>query len=966
MKHNDLSDGVAPQPSEDPIARNPKDVDDPEGAVQATEVSRMQEAQVSAPTPYGVSQSFRPPHMGLTGGSSVPLLRSMLRYKWTIVLVAMLVSAPIIAVIWTQVAPEYRARGIVRIRPDIPRLVFKTDENGQVPFYDSYRNTQVSEIRSQTVRSHVIDLPKVRETQWYNTPSQSLTDRLLGSPPAAAEERLLACLSVRPRPKTEIIDVSVTVASAEEAQTLLNAVLDEYEKYTRDAKNDLEDDIFAELREQKEALRNRITGFRENCEALSKKLGTTDPVKLIARLREDLSWTQSRVDDVRNTIALLEYELTTLKTRGQTRWLESDFDYPDIQNQVARIFQGLGADVHPAPNGSSEDNLDPDLAAQSPLQNTIVQLDQCCNKLEYLIRRARASQDKTVQIGSPGEPALPLDERNSAPDTEIDSNGWPIPARIVQLSRALGFSVPEERISDALTSNRQGRVSLGVLEKSLTRLRWDRQRLREWLPQYLAAQSSEMSESPENYEDEEWRALDRDVRALEHQIGNDVYAEKHPQRIQAERNLEFAKELRAEREKQLDEMWEKSKDHLASNGSGGLSSVPVADTTGGYHSALQSLEYQIDRSKRREELLLLEVKRKSDEFDKTYETAMALEKDLFSLAQEREMYDSVRTRFDQKEMERNDAIPGIIEVRRNVFASSKPSKDRRIVFAAMALIAGVGLGGGAALLRAVRNQTLYTSADMPGIIQAPFLGHIPFICTSESDKEKVLPERIEQDLAALTQSVRMMRTEILLRLSDNERSSVLITSAQEGTGKSTFSLMLAESLARTGKKILLIDADPYKMSLSDRSGILGDAGFVESLKEKRIREEDLKPTDTDGLSILPAGNPRRDAEFEDIANGAFRKMLTQLYDVHHYDIIVLDCPPVLPKADASILANQVDGAIMVERENVSHRADVVRAVARLGSSGACLLGSVFVGSSARKRSYGYGYGDSYGYAATDN
>ena len=73
---------------------------------------------------------------------------------------------------------------------------------------------------------------------------------------------------------------------------------------------------------------------------------------------------------------------------------------------------------------------------------------------------------------------------------------------------------------------------------------------------------------------------------------------------------------------------------------------------------------------------------------------------------------------------------------------------------------------------------------------------------------------------------------------------------------------------------------------------------------------------------------------------------------------MLDGPPILPVADAVILAGQVDGTIMVERERVSQRAEVADALMRLGAADGWLLGTVFVGS-VGERDYGYKYGYHY-------
>jgi Mrp family chromosome partitioning ATPase len=126
------------------------------------------------------------------------------------------------------------------------------------------------------------------------------------------------------------------------------------------------------------------------------------------------------------------------------------------------------------------------------------------------------------------------------------------------------------------------------------------------------------------------------------------------------------------------------------------------------------------------------------------------------------------------------------------------------------------------------------------------------------------------------------------------------------------------------------------------------------------------PTDVSGLSVMPAG--KRDdnsAVYEEIANGAFETYIGELRKRN--TIILLDSSPILPLADATIMSSQVDGTIMVERELVSRRGDVMNAIARIGSAGGHLLGVVFVGSSGYER-YGYGssyyYGYGYNYSGT--
>jgi len=166
-------------------------------------------------------------------------------------------------------------------------------------------------------------------------------------------------------------------------------------------------------------------------------------------------------------------------------------------------------------------------------------------------------------------------------------------------------------------------------------------------------------------------------------------------------------------------------------------------------------------------------------------------------------------------------------------------------------------------------------------------------------------------------------------------------------------MMLGKSLAQVGKNVLVIDADLRKMALTKQLVLCNYPGFVESLRCRSVEKCHIFPTETSGLSIMPAGKPDDDGvAFEEMAKGAFETCIGQLRK--QYNIILLDSPPILPVADAAILSNQVDGTIMVEREHISQRADVIEALTRLNSAGGRLLGTVFVGSGGRE-DYGYDY-----------
>jgi Mrp family chromosome partitioning ATPase/uncharacterized protein involved in exopolysaccharide biosynthesis len=775
-----LSGEGGSEPPADPIARNPKDVDQPGETVQAMEVRRRREA--SGPLEGAARLS------GLAGGfqrhpapSIADLLASVLRFKWTILLVCVLVSAPIIAAIWTQIAPRYQARRAIRVRPVIPRVLFKTDENGAVPFYDSFVNTQVGLMLSSTVLDRVLDQPKVQQTPWYRSPPQSLRDRLRGGP-LSPQERLRDALSVRPRPRTEFIDVSFLDVSASDAAVIVDAVVNQYSQYVKDTAKADRDDVRATLEEERKRLRDDIKTKETNRERIVKVLQTESPQELIATKRLRLDEVQARISAMRKSIALLQDEI-----------------------------------------------------------------------------KARAAADS-----------------NETTIAAADSN----------------------------------------------ELRTDYSK------------------------DAEWRKLDLDVRNAQHQIDISVRPRdpNHPDRLRLTKNLAFAKELLRLREQQLDEQRQDQ---------GRDASVLAASdgTTPGYGTAPLSPELQLKKDQ--EELKILE--REPNEFNRLFAAAQDLERYDNDLRRSRDELDGVNQRLNQMDIEFGAAAS--IQTQGFAVPSSRPVQDRRLVFTVMALLAGLGLGGGAGFLRASRNQTIYVPQDMPQPARVPLLGYMPLIHL-DNPLGEALSKEIEQKQGALIESVRVLRTALLTRLNGHGHTTVVVTSANEGTGKSSVTLVLGKSIAQAGRKALLIDADFHRMGLSKRLNMANRPGFRESLRDGTAEGLHVFPTGTAGLDVMPAGLRAKDNRiFDEIAHNAFKSWLGQLFDRSGYEIILLDTPPLLPVADAAILAGQADATILVEREHVSRRAEVASALLLLGSTGGRLLGTVFVGSAHRDR-YGYGYYDS--------
>ena len=290
------------------------------------------------------------------------------------------------------------------------------------------------------------------------------------------------------------------------------------------------------------------------------------------------------------------------------------------------------------------------------------------------------------------------------------------------------------------------------------------------------------------------------------------------------------------------------------------------------------------------------------------------------------------------------------------YEPSTPEKDRRWSLTIAAIFGSLAASCGLAFLRVRSSPTVDTITDVPGSLEAVFLGRLPLQQAADF-------AALEQCLA-VSESVRMLRTALLNRLENNRGKAIQVTSASPGSGKSTLTVLLGRSLAQIGKRVLLVDTDVHHPMLAKHFDAACSPGLIDVLLTRSLAAKAICSTSLPTLNLLPAGNVKEDFDRELLANGVFNRLLTTWRQ--QYDFVLLDSGPLLDVADSAILSRQVDGTIFVIREQHCRHAAVRRALAALDTAGGNLMGMVFVGSGSGDRyGYGYNYGYGYGYGYAD-
>lgn len=272
----------------------------------------------------------------------------------------------------------------------------------------------------------------------------------------------------------------------------------------------------------------------------------------------------------------------------------------------------------------------------------------------------------------------------------------------------------------------------------------------------------------------------------------------------------------------------------------------------------------------------------------------------------------------------------------------------------LAAVLGLLLGLGLAVLRELLDTTIKSTDDVNEITESSMLGAITY--DGQAPKRPLITQLDSH--APRVESFRVLRTNLQFIDVDQDSKAIVVTSSVPEEGKTTTACNLAITLAQAGHRTVLVEGDLRRPKMAEHLRLETAVGLTTALIGRIDLVDALQPWGVDGLQVLTSGTiPPNPAEL--LQSQALSDALGQLRK--HFDMIVVDAPPLLPVTDGALLASRADGAILVVRHGETTRDQVRESVDRLESVDARLLGTVLNMVPTRGPS-GYGYGYGYGYA----
>ncbi|KEA64212.1 Capsular polysaccharide synthesis enzyme CpsD, exopolysaccharide synthesis [Marinobacterium lacunae] len=361
----------------------------------------------------------------------------------------------------------------------------------------------------------------------------------------------------------------------------------------------------------------------------------------------------------------------------------------------------------------------------------------------------------------------------------------------------------------------------------------------------------------------------------------------------------------------------------------------------------RSLQGSFNRNKeqiqdiKRKEFKLRELQREVDSNRSLYDTFMTRLKETSATSD----FEAVNARIVDPAVVPEDPV--------------KPKKSLIVAIAGLlAMMAGIGM----VLLLEFLNNTFKSTEDVEGKLNLPVLGILPML--KGKQRTDVARMVLNDGDKAFTESIRTIRTGVVLSGLDNPHKVLVVTSSIPGEGKSSVAANLAFAMAQM-EKVLLIDADMRRPTVAKNFEFpVGTPGLANLVAGTAKLEDCIKSVEGD-VDIISAGTvPPNPLEL--LSSQRFAKALQVLES--RYDRIIIDSPPTQAVSDALVLSTHANALIYVIKSESTAIPLAKRGVGQLLQNNAPVTGVVLNQVDVKKaKKYGYNYGgyyDYYGYSGS--
>ncbi|HDV8886269.1 polysaccharide biosynthesis tyrosine autokinase [Raoultella planticola] len=331
----------------------------------------------------------------------------------------------------------------------------------------------------------------------------------------------------------------------------------------------------------------------------------------------------------------------------------------------------------------------------------------------------------------------------------------------------------------------------------------------------------------------------------------------------------------------------------------------------------------------------------------------------------RAVYMQLLNRQQELSISKSSAI-GNVRIIDSAVTQPKPVKPKKVIVVLIGLILGGMFSVGLVLLRIFLRRGI----ESPEQLEEVGINVYASIPVAETFSQKITQKTgrkrkgndeaqgflaIENPADIAIEAIRGLRTSLHFAMMEARNNVLMISGASPNAGKTFVSTNLATIIAQAGKKVLLIDTDMRKGYTHKLFNVSNDNGLSDLLSGKINIEKAIKKVPAIGFDFISRGMaPPNPAEL--LMHRRFDELI--VLASQHYDIVVLDTPPILAVTDAAIIGRYAGTTLLVARFEQNTVKELEVSFKRFEQSGVSVKGCILNGVVKKASSY-YGYGYSY-------
>ena len=310
----------------------------------------------------------------------------------------------------------------------------------------------------------------------------------------------------------------------------------------------------------------------------------------------------------------------------------------------------------------------------------------------------------------------------------------------------------------------------------------------------------------------------------------------------------------------------------------------------------------------------------------------------------RQLYDALLQRY--KEIGVSGVASNNVSIVDRALVPRVPSSPNLLLNLLLSLILGLFL----ALLAVILLEQIDPS-DITQRLRLPLLGVIPVVADGDVSTAVADPK------SDISEAFLSFQTNLSFLTDHGVPRSILFTSTQPNEGKSNSAVALGRSLARTGKRVLLIDADMRNSSSHELLDVANRRGLSNYLAGEEFGSDLITLTGIERFDLMSAG-PQPPNAGELLLSPRLSQLVREACEL--YDVVLIDAPPVLAIADVPLVAKVAEGVVYTIEMNRARARQIQQSLERITAARGNVFGVLVTKYSSNQTAYGYGYGYGYG------